>query len=110
MDVSIDELFAEIGEWGAGFLTTVGDDERARLVMLIPRVHRAPEGRYLRFERAGRHTVDNAATREFVSIAFPPHPGSNGMSLIVDGIATVDMSSETLDLRPLTAVRHRRAR
>ena len=107
--VSVDELFAEIAEWGAGFLVTVGDDERARLVALRPEVAARPDGRVLRFVGVGSSTLDNACTREHVSIAFPPHAGSNGFSLIVDGLAMVDEDSGHLDVRPVTAVRHRPA-
>jgi hypothetical protein len=107
--VSVDELFAEIAEWGAGFLATVGDDERVRLVALRPEVAARPDGRVLRFADAGSSTVNNAFVRERVAVAFPPHAGSNGYSLIVDGIATVDEEAGHLDVRPVTAVRHRPA-
>lgn len=108
--VSIDELFDELAEWGAGFVATVGDDERVRLVALRPEVAYLPEGRVLRFAKAGKSSVNNAQTRDRVSIAFPPHAGSKGFSLIVDGIALVDLASGTLDLKPVSAVRHRPAK
>lgn len=107
--VTIDDLFDSIGDWGAGFLATLGDDERIRLVALRPDVVTQPHGRVLRFAGAGGGTVANAAVRDRVSMAFPPHPSSNGFSLIVDGIATVDADGDTLDVRPLSAVLHRPA-
>jgi hypothetical protein len=107
--VSVDELFAEIAEWGPGFVATVGDDDRARLVALRPEVATRPDGRVLRFANAGAGTLNNAFTRERVAVAFPPHAGSNGYSLIVDGIAAVDEDSGRLDVRPVSAVRHRPA-
>jgi hypothetical protein len=109
VDVSVDELFAEIAEWGAGFVATVGDDHRTRLVALRPEVATRADGRVLRFAQAGPSTLNNALIRERVAIAFPPHAGSNGFSLIVDGLAMVDVDAGHLDVRPVTAVRHRPA-
>lgn len=109
IQVSVDELFAEIGDWGPGFLATVGDDGRVRFVALRPEVVAVAGGRVLRFGGAGRSALANAAVRDHVSVAFAPHAGSQGYSLIVDGIATVDPDAGSLDLRPLTAVRHRPA-
>lgn len=106
--VGIDELFAEIEQWGPGFLATVGDDERVRLVALRPQVFRRPDGRVLRFTNPGASTLENASVRERVSLAFPAHANSDGFSLIVDGIAHVDEPG-VLDVRPLSAVRHRPA-
>jgi hypothetical protein len=108
--VSVDELFDEVAEWGAGFLVTVGDDERARVIALRPEVVSVPEGRTLRFSDAGRSACANAALRDHVTIVFPAKADSDGFSLIVDGRATVDPESQTLDVRPLSAVRHRAAR
>ncbi len=107
--VSVDELFAELDQWGPGFVATVGDDGRVRLVALRPYPATRPDGRVLRFAAAGGGTLNNATVRERVSIAFAPHPGSNGFSLIVDGIAHVDGEPGVLDVRPLSAVRHRPA-
>jgi hypothetical protein len=109
VEVTVDELFAEIAEWGAGFVATVGDDHRVRLVALRPQVATRPDGRVLRFAHAGPSTLNNAHIRERLAIAFPPHAGSNGYSLIVDGLAMVDEDAGQLDVRPLTAVRHRPA-
>lgn len=107
--VSVDELFAQIERWGAGFVATVGDDERVRLVALQPTVAHRPHGRVLRFSQPGTSTLANAAIRERISIAFPPHAGSEGFSLIVDGTAKVDPDDGTLDVRPVSAVLHRPA-
>lgn len=107
--VAIDDLFDSIGDWGAGFVATLGDDERIRLVALRPEVVAQPHGRVLRFANAGGGTLNNVATRERISMAFPPHPASDGFSLIVDGIASVDADAGSLDVRPLSAVLHRPA-
>ena len=107
--VSADELFEELDQWGPGFVATVGDDGRARLVALRPRLGVRRDGRVLRFVDAGGGTLNNALVRERVSVAFPPHAGSDGFSLIVDGIAHVDGEPGVLDVRPLSAVRHRPA-
>ena len=107
--VSIDELFDGIEAWGAGFVATLGDDERVRLVALRPTIVTHPDGRVLHFAQPGVGTLNNAAIRDRVSVAFPPHPESDGFSMIVDGIAEVDRDHDALELRPLTAVLHRPA-
>lgn len=107
--VSVDELFGQIERWGAGFVATLGDDHRVRLVALRPTVATRPDGRVLHFARAGASTLNNASTRERISIAFPPHAESDGFSLIVDGIARVDNEASALEVRPLSAVLHRPA-
>lgn len=107
--VAIDDLFDEIEQWGAGFLVTVSNDHRARVVALRPRVVNGPEGRHLRFDSAGRSACANALLRDHVTIAFPPHAESGGYSLLVDGLAMVDTEAGFVDVRPITAVRHRPA-
>ena len=107
--VSVDELFEQIERWGPGFVATVGDDHRVRLVALRPRIATRPDGRVLRFARAGGSTINNAQTRERIAIAFAPHDGSEGFSLIVEGVASSDPEAGTLDVRPVSAVLHRPA-
>lgn len=108
-DVSIDDLFAEIGLWGAGFLATVTDGERVHVVALRPEVVTAVGGRALRFRSPGRTALANVGTTGRVTIAFPPHAGSNGFSLIVDGLASAAAEDGAIDVHPASAVLHRPA-
>lgn len=101
--VSIPDLLAQIGEWGFGYLLTVSDDQTPHLIALVPTV----VGEALRFDAGGGRACRNAGARPTVSIVFPPQPGSDGYSLVVDGEATVSESS--VDVRPTSAVLHRPA-
>ncbi len=94
---------AEIDQWGFGYLLTVTDDGRPRLLALRPQV----TGDVLRFDAGGGGTCRNAAARPNVSIVFPPAEHSNGFSLVVDGEASVD--GDAIDVRPTSAVLHRPA-
>lgn len=99
--VPLDELATTLDRYPWGYLVTVSDDQGARL-------HAAPT----RFE-AGTFVVDagarsraNASSRANVTLVFPssePH----GMSLIVDGDATVD--ADVVRIAPTWAVLHRAA-
>lgn len=110
LEVTIDQLFADLALWGAGFLTTVGSDERVRFVALRPGSMEANGEWVLTFDRAGRTATANVGERPEVSIAFPPNPESEGFSLIVDGAASVspDVEGRVL-VRPTWAVKHRPA-
>ena len=46
----------------------------------------------LRFDAGGGRACRNAAERSSVTLVFPPADHSDGMSLVVDGVATVDAS------------------
>ena len=94
---------AEIDEWGFGYLLTVSDDSRPHLLALRPHVF----GDALRFDAGGGRACRNAEARPNVSIVFPPHDGSNGFSLVVDGEASVD--GNLIDVRPTSAVLQRPA-
>jgi hypothetical protein len=101
--VSIDQLLEQVGEWGFGYLLTVTDDERPHLLALRPTV----VGGVLRFDAGGGRACRNAVARPAVSIVFPPNDHSDGLSLVVDGEATVD--GAIIDVRPTSAVLHRPA-
>jgi len=101
--VTIERLMDEVGEWGFGYLLTVSDDSRTHLLALRPQV----VGEVLRFDAGGGRACRNAEARPQVSIVFPPGEHSDGLSLVVDGEATVD--GDTIDVRPTSAVLHRPA-
>jgi hypothetical protein len=101
--VTIERLMEEVERWGFGYLLTVSDDGRPRLLALRPRV----ADDVLRFDAGGDSTCRNANERPGVTIVFPPAEHSDGFSLVVDGEATVD--GGVIDVRPTSAVLHRPA-
>jgi hypothetical protein len=101
--VAIERLMEEVDRWGFGYLLTVGDDGRPRLLALRPQV----SGDVLRFDAGGGSTCRNASERPGVTIVFPPSGHSDGFSLVVDGEATVE--GGMIDVRPTSAVLHRPA-
>jgi hypothetical protein len=103
VQVSIPELFAQIEEWGPGYLLTGSDEGRPHLIALRPTV----DGAALRFDAGGGRACRNAIDRPEVTVLFPPHAGSNGFSLVVDGEATVD--GDLVVVRPTRALLHRPA-
>lgn len=107
IEVSTDELFADVGVWGFCYLLTVSDDSRPHLLALRPRVAGSGSARVLRFDAGGGRASRNAAVRPNVTLVFPPHGQSSGMSLVVDGVASVD--GATVDVTPSGAVLHRAA-
>ena len=111
IEVPIDELFGQIDRWGFGYLLTVSDDGRTHLLALRPSVATDPEGApVLRFDGGGGRACRNAAARPGVTLVFPPSGDTGapeGMSLVVDGTATVD--GELVDVTPTWAVLHRKA-
>lgn len=105
--VPIPELFDQIATWGFGYLLTVSDDGRTHLLALHPVVHGRDPERVLRFAAGGGRACHNAAARPQVTIVFPPARHADGMSLVVDGDATVD--GDHVDVVPTWAVLHRPA-
>jgi hypothetical protein len=105
--VPIPELFDQIGGWGFGYLLTVSDDGRTHLLALRPVVRGERAERVLRFDAGGGRACRNATARPQVTIVFPPAPDADGMSLVVDGDATVD--GDHVDVVPTWAVLHRPA-
>lgn len=107
VEVPVDELADEVGRWGFCYLLTVSEDERPHLLALRPDVIGSGTDHRLRFDAGGGRACRNAAERPNVTLVFPPVPHSEGMSLVVDGIAGVDGSM--IDVTPTWAVRHRPA-
>ncbi len=107
VEVPIDQLFADIDRWGFCYLLTVSDDARPHLLALHPVVAVSDEARVLRFDAGGGRACRNAAERSSVTLVFPPADHSDGMSLVVDGVATVDAA--IVDVAPTWAVLHRPA-
>jgi hypothetical protein len=107
VEVPIPQLFDGIAEWGFGYLLTVTEDERTHLIALAPAVRDDGDRQVLRFEAGAGRAGRNVAVRPQVTIVFPPHPDSAGMSLVVDGEAIVD--GDFVDVRPTWAVMHRKA-
>jgi hypothetical protein len=70
-------------------------------------VHGEYDERVLRFDAGGGRACRNATARPQVTIVFPPAPHADGMSLVVDGDATVD--GDLVDVVPTWAVLHRPA-
>lgn len=108
IEVPVDELFDQVGRCGFAYLLTVSDDERPHLLALRPTVIEGADGaRALRFDAGGGRACRNATARSSVSMVFPPHEQSDGLSLVVDGVATVD--GVHVDIAPTWAVLHRPA-
>lgn len=101
------ELFAAIPDRGWCYFCTVADDGRPHLVALRPTVVGEDGARRLRFDAGRGRAAANAAARPQVTLMFPPIPGGDGFSLVVDGDArTVDGGVE---VDPTWAVLHRPA-
>ena len=90
--MALTDLAAALAEFPFAYLVTVADDGRPRVL--------AVDGRLV-VDDAGR-----VARRPAVTLVFPP-PTPDGMSLLVDGDATVDGAAVTVT--PTWAVRHRAA-
>lgn len=107
IEVPIPQLFDDVGTWGFGYLLTASDGGRTHLVALRPAVREVDGERALRFDAGGGRACRNSMQRPQVTVVFPPHAGSSGMSLVVDGDATVD--GDFVDVHPTWAVLHRKA-
>jgi hypothetical protein len=101
--IPVADLFADVDRWGFGYLVTVSDDGRTHVLALIPENVRDS---VLRFDAGGGRACRNALARPAVTIVFPP-ADAGGMSLIVDGSATV--VGPVIDVVPANAVLHRPA-
>lgn len=84
------------------YLLTVSEDGQARVLAVTP--SQQDDGS-LRCT-AGRSTLANAAVRPTVTLVYPPAT-ADGMSLIIDGTASVTDTS--IDVTPTWAVMHRPA-
>lgn len=104
VQLTVEDLFAQLDEWGPGYLLTGSDDGgRPHLIALRPT---AVDGS-LRFDAGGGRACRNASARPHVSVLFPPHAGSNGYSLVVDGKAEV--AGDLVDVLPTRVLLHRPA-
>jgi hypothetical protein len=106
--VGLDELRAQIEQFGTAYVLTVSDDGRAHSVavsvgwrgddLVVP---------------AGRTTSRNATARPLVALLWPPTAAdADGYSLIVDAtfVASAEIEGgHELTLRPTKAVLHRAA-
>lgn len=107
IEVPLDELADEVDRWAFCYLLTVSEGERPHLLALQPEVVGAGDSLRLRFDAGGGRACRNAAERPNVTLVFPPVEHSKGMSLVVDGTATVD--GAIVDVAPTWAVLHRAA-
>jgi hypothetical protein len=107
IEVPIEQLFAEVERWGFCYLLTVSEGERTHLLALRPSVAGDEDARVLRFDAGGGRACGNAAARPNVTLVFPPGDHSDGLSLVVDGTATV--SGPIVEVAPTWAVLHRAA-
>lgn len=106
IEVPIAHLGGELERRSFGYLVTVGDDLRAHVVALRPRVVDHDDGPVVRFDAGSRRAAHNIAERPAVTIVFPP-TDEGGTSLIVDGTAVADANH--IDITPSWAVLHRDA-
>ena len=101
--VTIDDLPAAIdAQIGWCYLLNVGDDGAPRVLAIVPEWSM---GGTLRAE-VGARTAANVAARSRITLVYPPASAA-GLSLIIDGEATVD--GTTVAFLPVTAVMHRSA-
>lgn len=102
--VSIDELSAALAEQvGWCYLLTISDDGQTRILAVT--VDDLGAG-MLRFDVGTKGTAANVAAHRRVTLLFPPQR-PDGMSLIVDGTATVE--DGTVSFVADAAVKHRSA-
>jgi hypothetical protein len=99
--VPLDDLAERLADFPWGYLVTVGDDGRARLLA----VETVFADGVLSCV-AGDRTRGSATARPSVTMVFPPADGT-GYSLIVDGDAEV--ADGQVRVRPTWAVLHRPA-
>lgn len=107
IEVSIEDLLAQVEEWGWCYLATVSDDQRAHLLAVRPVV---VDGA-LQLEIGTGRARRNASTRPDVALVFPPRADATehpGYSLVVDGRAE-GVAEASVAVRPTSAVLHRPA-
>jgi hypothetical protein len=101
--VDLVDLASAIDGYGWAYLLTVREDRRPHVVAVTP----AWSDGTLVFG-VGRRSAANAANGPEVTLCYPPIE-TDGYSLIVDGLASVDASSGTIVFAPSKAVLHRPA-
>lgn len=107
IEVPIDELLAQVDDWGWCYLATVSDDGRAHLLAIRPVV---VDGA-LRLEVGTGRARRNAVARPEVALVFPPRVDAaehDGYSLVVDGRAEA-VADAIVAITPTSAVLHRPA-
>jgi hypothetical protein len=103
--VDLAELADAAGRHDFAYLVTTTQDGPAHLVAVQPVV----EDRLVRVTGLGRRTLENAAARPQVTLAWPPRVAGEH-SLFVDGTAEVPAGVEgTVVVTPSRAVLHRPA-
>jgi hypothetical protein len=104
--VDLSELADAASKHDFAYLVTVTEDCRAHLVAVQPVV----EDREVMVAGLGRRTLENAAARPQVTLAWPPC-SVGGHSLFVDGVAEVrsDEDGDVVLVTPSRAVLHRPA-
>jgi hypothetical protein len=107
IEIPLDQLLDEVGRWDFCYLLTVSEGDRTHLLALRPEVVGSGDGSRLRLDAGGGRACRNAVERPNVTLVFPPVEHSNGMSLVVDGTATVD--GPMIDITATWAVLHRPA-
>lgn len=110
--VPLDELGDEVRRYASGYLLTSTGEGRPHVLALTPEVTSGQEdegadGVRLRFDAGGRRACRNVEAQPEVTVLFPPRPGGDGFSLLVDGTAIVD--GDVVEVRPTGAVLHRPA-
>ncbi len=102
--VTLADLPAAIDQQiGWCYLLTVTDDSQPRVIAIAPTWS---VGGVLSAE-VGRGTAANVQARPNVTLVYPPASAADGMTLIIDGSASMDGS--TVSFLPGTAVMHRPA-
>ena len=97
--VDLDQLGDALSDFAFAYLVTVGDDYRAHTVSVDP----VYAGGVLDVGEIGRHTRENVAAHEAVTIIWPPRE-AGGYTLIVDG--TAETGAGGLRIAPTRAVLH----
>lgn len=99
--VDLDKLEEAMADYQFAYLLTVGDDERARSVAVLPEL---VDGALV-LPNVGQRSQANCAARPEVALVWPPATIAE-YSLIVDGPARVG-ESDTVIVTPTRAVLHR---
>ena len=100
--VKPEDLAGALADFDAGYLLTVSDDGRVKVVTVEP----SATATELVIAGVSRGSARNIAGNPRVSVVFPPRE-HHGFTLIVDGTATVD--DEAIRVVPEAAVLHRPA-
>src|SRR4051794_21168820 len=98
--VDVADLERALADFGAGYLLTVGEDRRVKVVT----VESALSDGALLVPGPGRGTLANLEANTAVTIVFPP-PLPKGFTLLVDG--TGEVAGEDVRVTPTGAVLHR---